>query len=277
MARRVSLDDEVRLNYIHDLRIARGQVLEKAEDFVAIARVVEDLGAYLGVPGGMGKARCKIQKALGLGKDGQALYEQVRTGRNLAVHEGAIARATATAAIALAMKLEKKLMAGMNPEHADNVRTWMNRDVVVAQGWQTIAQARKTMLSRGVSVLPIWAPRLKGDAFGIPEIDDGSYYPVRDTMLIDLLRNGAKTHDRLKDVVPGLVESPEAEPMREAKLDAKISDLLEKLKNLETWTVLVTSRKGDPDRNLARAVLGILTPHDVLAFERKTPERPKPR
>ena len=142
------------------MREARARVQADAEAYVAVAVEVERLGKALGANGiGMGAAGKKIAAELfpnGVDPSLFASFERVQLGRNIAVHEGAEARAVGGHALALAIALEGSLMKFAN---ACKVRDWMVPNPLEAHPWMTVAHVRSELLKAGFSALPLWCNR----------------------------------------------------------------------------------------------------------------------
>ena len=249
----MTIQSDVALYFARQIRAARAQVQADAEGYVAVAIVVEQLGAALGAGGGMAAAKEKIVKCLfpkGTDwREGQkgspsldAAYERVRRARNIAVHEGAMSRAVAACAIHLTIGLEVALMKAANT-HAAHV--WMVPNPTVAHPWMTVAQVRSALLAGGFSALPIWW--------------QGAWHLVRDIDVVAYLKRAGGGGARLQDVV-GTGTDPDLH------LQAKPL-VIEPERNVETldaadWKsgepVLVVCEEA-PER-----LLGVLTPHDLL-------------
>ena len=148
-----------------ELRRARADALGDAEAFDAVIVVIERLGSYLSMSSN-GLAAYKPALAE-LVKDSPlvaaieesddsyhtpfgTLFELVREGRNVAVHEGALARHLTTHAIELSLMLEDALMADCR-KAAD----YMIRSPIVAHPWQPLSFIRQSMLVNSFSYLPV--------------------------------------------------------------------------------------------------------------------------
>lgn len=158
------LDNRRRVYFASQLKTARAVVLRDAECFEEHIFTMERLGSYLGnfhgdlkkyqpyLEGLADKSPLSIEAEavcpelhIGFG----ALYEEVRLGRNDAMHQGAIARHLARYAQELALIMEDALMSG-----AKTVREFMIRDPICAELWHPLSAIRRTMLLNAFSFLP---------------------------------------------------------------------------------------------------------------------------
>jgi CBS domain-containing protein len=78
------------------------------------------------------------------------LYEEVRVGRNHAMHHGAVARNLAKHAQELALIMEDALMSS-----AIKAREFMVRNPTCAELWEPLSAIRRTMLLNAYSFLPV--------------------------------------------------------------------------------------------------------------------------
>lgn len=147
------------------LRDARAVVLRDAEAYESIVLVLERMGRFL-KPKANGLGGFKVD----LGSiasdsplahsipaeqpdfhlDFATLYEAVREARNLAVHEGALARHLSTHALECALVLEDALMSKMH-----TVDEFMVRAPTTAATWQPLSFIRQVMLMNSFSYLPV--------------------------------------------------------------------------------------------------------------------------
>lgn len=200
------MDNLATIHFRDQFRVARARVLEDAEDFDAVVRAMETLGRFLD---GRGRGLYDYRECLGAVARRsplavsvptrqanyhlafEALFDSVRIGRNMAIHEGAVARRLATHSIECALILEDALVANMT-----SVGDFMVRSPVVAAPWHPLSFVRQAMLTGSFSFLPV----------SIPEVDAGAWRLVSDVVLARALRPLATRNDRL------------AMPLREAVL-----------------------------------------------------------
>ena len=272
-----SLHEDACLYYARELRSARAKVRERPEDFLVVAHAVEALGTSMGAnpKGGFAKACKKLDAVFDLDADVQAAFERVRLTRNLAAHEGAIASRSAGAAIEITIALESAPMNMVPKQKSWTVRAWMARSVVLAEPWWTVAQARRIMIEKDFSALPIRV-RLDGETCtGLPPAG-GHYHLLRDRHIVDYLIRGGGAREHLLDVIAGeglrsvgeTAPSPEIElrlsrdEALELALDHKIEDLVQRPEWKSHQLALVTMEV--PGLDPARRVIGTITPHDLL-------------
>lgn len=161
---RRSLGQEQRVAFAHEFRAARAISLQDAECFEEHLFVLERLGSYLLVADGdLGKfqpAMENLAKESPLAFEAEracperhvsftTLYEEVRVGRNHAMHHGAVARNLAKHAQELAVIMEDALMRG-----ASKAREFMVRNPICAELWEPLSAIRRTMLLNAYSFLP---------------------------------------------------------------------------------------------------------------------------
>ena len=155
-----SLPPDACTRYRNDLRAARHAAYQDTEAFDGIVHAIERLGIHLNM---------KVMHGLGGYKDAlsalardspleggyilsspfTALYENVRSARNDALHVGARVRHLTLQAVQLALILEDALMCSLA-----RARDYMVEDVVVAEPWQLIGDIRRIMLSNSFTSLP---------------------------------------------------------------------------------------------------------------------------
>jgi len=156
---------EAALHFRDALREARGATLRDSEAFNSIVHVIERLGNYLKPSwSGLGALKdpltglaCRSPLALDIPTSYREfhipfcdLFDQLRTARNAAVHEGAFARHLASHAAAIALTLEDALMRGY-----DCVADFMVRAPVCACLWHPLSFIRQTLLANSFSCLPV--------------------------------------------------------------------------------------------------------------------------
>lgn len=159
-----SLQQEQRVAFAHQFRAARVISLQDAECFEEHLFVVERLGSYLlRAEGSLGKFQTvmeELARESPLAFEAErvcpechvsftALYEEVRVGRNDAMHHGAVARNLAKHAQELALIMEDALMSG-----ASKAREFMIRNPICAELWEPLSAIRRTMLLNAYSFLP---------------------------------------------------------------------------------------------------------------------------
>lgn len=232
--------------FVPKLRQARFEVQNRAEDFLAVALVVDQLGAALGIDGGMGRARKRILKLLPLDRGAQEAYVRVTKARNAAAHEGAIARATAPSAIALSIALEDALMKTLHPSELDTVAAWMNPDPVIVRPYETVSDARTKMLAHGYDALPV----AHVDAWRL----------ITAATIAEHLDKGGSKTQTLEDSGCKLFRSPRLLCPDMQMSQALYPDSI----HVTPWPALVVR----PDGTVPTALVGILTPHDFLVRER---------
>ena len=184
-----ALEPNERLFYRNRLRDARYAALADAEGFGAICFALEALGLrLLGEKGALGSYMDGIKNLARSSptltelttpfpskfKPFDALYANIRTARNDAMHTGAYARHATREAIELCIGLEDALMSGV----AQTVGNLMVSTAIAVEPWQPVAHARQLMLMHSFSFLPV---RL-GDAWHL----------VSELGLAKYLREGSK-------------------------------------------------------------------------------------
>jgi hypothetical protein len=159
------LDIDARRHFRDELRRARADVLLNSEDHYSVVQALEGLGRFMvGYGAGLGK----FQSALEAIAKGSALCDEIpsrwhghhlpfarlmnsiREARNVAIHEGAVARRLAVHSIECALILEDALQADMT-----TVSEFMVRSPVIAELWHPLSFVRQTMLTESYSFLPI--------------------------------------------------------------------------------------------------------------------------
>jgi len=247
-----SLGKEEREAFAREFKAARAGALRNAEAFEEHLFVMERLGSFLiRSHRHLGKYQSDLRALanhsplahevsveypeLHLGFD--ALFEEVRIGRNDAMHQGAVARHLARYAQELALIMEDALMSD-----AQTAKQFMVRDPACAELWHPLSAIRRTMLLNAFSFLPY---RTK----------TGTWRLVSDSRLVQFLR--APTENRKSRLLMTLDEAKK-EGLHDIKplqcgLDEPISKLASKMKDIPC---LVISK----DRRL----LGVITAFDLL-------------
>lgn len=243
----------------------------------------------MGAPrgGGLAAAADRVASGLGLGEDTDLRddLERLRHARNLAAHEGPVARGCASAALRVATTLEGGLMGEVPREYAGTLKAWMVRPVVKAEAWWTVSEVRTVMIENAYSALPLWFRKDVGEEVtGVP-IAGGAYHLLRDTDVAGYLIRGGGAREHLRDVVRkdglrGVMEAgatPEVDlevssyPALVLDIDYRVKALVDREADQATrekWErdgVAFVGRptpKWDPGEEL----IGVVTPHDLLAW-----------
>lgn len=157
------LSNEQAMHFRDLLREARSCVLRDLEAYETVVRVVEQMGWLLSTSQQRLVEFEPILRPLAL-KSALAekvpahhpnrnyhlsftkLFHAVRRARNLAVHEGALARRMAGQVVELALVMEDALA-----EQLTSVAEMMVRNPVVAQPWYPLSLVRQTMLTNAFS------------------------------------------------------------------------------------------------------------------------------
>ena len=205
-----------------DIRHAREDLLENAENFGPLVQVIESLGRYVHVnPEHHGLNRFEsslllfVRKAFNYDDENaeqfkrafRRLFESVRHARNDLMHTGAYARNVADRAGELAIILEDALNRGLT-----TAGDLMVSSPVCAERWHTLAMVRKTMLLHSYSYLPI--------QFGA---DD--WRLVTDFEVARYLRSGSRyvrLQQRMEELMAGQI--PHVEPAHTSDPLAQLSD-----------------------------------------------------
>lgn len=236
-----------------EFRAARTRALRDAEDFGAVVVVLERLAHYLspkvaslGAAAGplatVAKASC-----LSLGSsDGEygltfkAHLDTLRRGRNMAVHEGALARHLTQHAVSVALILEHALMA--NDSTAAHV---MVRNPIVAHPWQPLSFLRQSFLVNSFSYMPVAVSTPDGPKWRLVSDLAVARYLRCESFKVAAQR---LLHSLEEATVNGLVllDASTCVP------DTPIASLL----THDTPTLVLAPQTGD--------LLGILTPFDLL-------------
>lgn len=239
-------EPSVALEFAGRLRTARSAALADAEGYLAVVQAVEELGNFLA---------CKSDRALGqlggvLGHlvkkaspeqhaEFGSLLDALREGRNDAVHVGARARRMARQAVDVAIALEEALM---EMAGEPKVEHYMVKDVTRAEGWHTVAMARRSMMAHQFSALPVYL--------------DGVWRVLRDRDVAAFWRGrGSKERDKRVD------EAFKGGDLRPALVVGRCDSLV----------VAARKFKDDPGGAMLAVVcdedhqlVGIVTPFDLL-------------
>lgn len=224
------------------LRAARANALADSEGFLPLVQEVEELGRFLtNDPGAHGLARyapalVELSKSAPTrGADFELLLDALREARNDAAHLGAAARRTTGQAITVALILEDAMA---HKVKLKLVKHYMVEGPTCAEGWQTIAMLRRTMLQHQFSVLPYRRGK--------------NWHLLTDVAVVHFLRGGPAARLMLsldEAVQQGLSLGVASTTEMGASID-------EAYKSADISTLLVL----DEHENLR----GILTPFDLL-------------
>jgi hypothetical protein len=241
-----------RLAFAYEFKTARAGALRNAEAFEEHLFVMERLGSYLTRSHrDLGKYQVDLR---GLADESplahetavkypefhvgfDALYDEVRVGRNDAMHEGAVARHLARHAQELALIMEDALM-----NAAKTAKEFMVRGPACAEHWHPLSAIRRTMLTNAFSFLPYLTVR-------------GDWRLVSDSRLVQFLRDSSGSR---KDRLLMTLEEALAEGLRDIKpilcgLDEPVTKLASRMKDIPCLVVSEDKR-----------LLGILTAFDLL-------------
>lgn len=248
------LAPEVRRHLRDQLRAARARVLQDAEAFGAIVQVVERIGRLAGANGhGMGHFKGAVTALANKSPLSQSLpdafpayhlrfarlYELVQEARNLAVHEGALARNLTARSIEMALVLEDALM-----PHAKTAGDYMIRGPVIAEPWQPLSFVRQTMLAHSYSYLPV-------------RIDAGPWELVSDHALAVYLGDNERPK-RLRETL----EDAKAAGLKLVPAETTTStELVSNLRSRMSATPMLVTRDASGHGD---DLLGILTAFDLL-------------
>lgn len=248
------LSSHQRIAFAGELRAARAAALRDAESFAEIAFVLERLGSfrrnaalglgdYQGTLGRLAKesplAEAAAARCPELHSRFHVLYEEVRIGRNDAMHQGVAARHLSRHAQELAVILEDALMS-----KAKKASDFMVRDPVCAELWHPLSAIRRTMLLNSFSFLPY-------------QTADEKWRIVSDRSLVRFLRDVPTASERNRRLLMSLEEAQtkgleSLEPQR-CKPDDPIGSVASALDDVPC---LVLSKSG--------RLLGIITAFDLL-------------
>ena len=250
------MEAEAALHFRDQFREARATVLRDSEGYEAIVLVLERLGRFhQPKANGLGRFRDELRiiasesplahsipgRRPDFHLDFTKLYEAVREARNLAVHEGALARHLSTHALECALVLEDALMSNMT-----TVGEFMVRGPTTAASWQPLSFVRQIMLMNSFSYLPV---QIKG-------ADRLEWHFVSDVSLARALRD-APTRESMLAMPLSEAVATETIKLRRAKevsVDTTIESII---KDLDAVPLLVVSAQGSE-------LLGIVTAFDLL-------------
>jgi len=262
--------------YFRDqLRSARANALRDAEGYLDLLYCIERLGslywnrkdraARKGKGKGKGSlgdykddlvtlatrsplARCLPKKFPECHVAFDSLYDSVKTARNDALHQGAVARHLTRHAVELALILEDSLMTQEIAVAAPTIGAFMVRNPVCASLWHPVSFLRQVMLSEAFSYLPV----------NCENAEDGEgprWRLVSDYDLAQYLCNSESREEDLATTLQAAIKSEKISPAL-AKL-CKVTDPIKAVINKsERSPVLVVTDKGE--------LLGIVTPFDLM-------------
>lgn len=251
----VAVERHVARYFRDQLRHARAIALRDAEAFDAVVVVVERLGRYVSKRGhGLGAYAKQLNRLADASPLAATLpsiwpayhtpfshlFELVKEGRNMAVHEGALARHLTAHAVELALVLEDALV-----RDTRTVADFMVRGPVTAEPWQPLSFIRQRMLVDSFTYLPVHMAK--------------RWWLVSDASLAAYLRGAAdrETHRaRLQEALEKTVADGGI-ALTEAKVVAPNAPISEVLDPLRGAPMLVISENTGE-------LLGILTPFDLL-------------
>jgi CBS domain-containing protein len=238
--------------FLYDqIRSARMLILRDAEAFHGAATVLEHLGQALSgtIKTGLGRYESELLTLIGSHRgppgqqDAARLFKVVRDARNMAVHDGAWARHLGSRLVDLFILIED----AMTP-HLTLVSDLMVRNPSVIEPWQTVAEARRTMLANSFSSLPL-------------ELN-GSWHLVSDVAIMRYLRAAQLKEERTLRLATSVEEAVSRETglQLQSPVFCRSTDSLELLlSNLKDGPVLVMDCLGGQTR-----LCGIITPFDLL-------------
>ncbi len=249
--------DQAQRSFFRDqLRSARGVALADAEGFHEVLRVIELIGQQVdrsisGI-GGYKSVLSSLALSSPLAVDLPShwpachtefgtLYDEMKQGRNDAVHQGAHARILTDHAVELSLVLEDALMA-----EASKVSQFMVRNVVEAKPWQPVSYVRQQMLTQAFSYLPIW--------------QDTTWKLVPEYSVARLLRNAPSKvarRRRLASLVSDVISENTLELLNARTVDPETA-LSEVIQFIGTQPILVV------DSMHLDVLAGLLTASDVL-------------
>ncbi|WBY02785.1 hypothetical protein PE066_04395 [Ramlibacter tataouinensis] len=256
----MTLDQYAAVFFRDQLRAARARVLANAEDFEGVVQALERLGRFLAPGHGFGLgaladtlsglaqnsplARTVPQGRSDYHHEVSALLESVRVARNMAIHEGALARRLAAHSVECALIFEDALEANMK-----TVGNFMVRNPVEAAAWHPLSFVRQAMLTGSFSYLPV----------RIPGVQEGAWRLVADASLARALRGAVGQDARARMLGMSLEDAVsqnylELETPDMAQVDTPIQEVAGKLGSVP---ILVMSRDG-------MELVGIVTAFDLL-------------
>jgi hypothetical protein len=253
------LDTEAAVFFRDQLRNARAVALRDAEGFHETAFCLERLGRFLSGQGTGLKsyepALRDLAKRSPLAEDVPALrrehhipfadlFELVREGRNLALHEGAFARHLTTHLVELAIVLEDALSMDLT-----RVAHFMVKNPVCAAEWQPLSMIRQTMLESSFSFLPVFMQHQgrKG------------WWLIADFALANFLRAAAGKKERSERLGQSLADALQSGAMTlEEPRMCEPNDPISKVLNPPTASPTLVVLPNQQD------LVGIIAPFDVL-------------
>lgn len=255
------MDSAARLFFRDELRRARAIALKDAEGFQEILFVIERLGAlctgkltHLGDYGPKIKETAKdsplaeqipmiwpaFHRTVGV------LFELVRTSRNDALHQGAVARHLADNAIQLAVILEDALMS--EPKYVGDL---MVRQPVCAELWHPVSFVRQRMLTNSFTYLPFLDKR-----------QDSSVWRILSDLAVAKYIRGS-TKDRKSRLVKTVKEATSGNSSPRLKAEEVnilyCDDPIDEAISMLNGPPILVGDKNDKAR-----LVGILTAYDLL-------------
>lgn len=250
-----------------EFRKARIVALEDAEGFQEILFALERLGSFLlkrtatlgqyeGKIRNLAKSSCL---ALGCDKiwhsDFNTLYKLVRTARNDALHQGAIARHLTESAVKLALIIEDAIQ---KEAQLMIVSDYMIRNPICANLWQPLSFIRQQMLINSFSFLPFEDENEKW--WFISDYELAKYFNSECDCGMPIIEKKPKCICREKRIAEtlGNVRS-KLNPSLADKEKIYADDEIEKiLNNFNSKPILVF------DNRKTHNLVGIVTPFDIL-------------
>lgn len=249
------MHEEEAVYFRNQLRQARATALRDAEQFQDLLFCIERLGAKLAHKigtlhdyGGVLKrlagtsplARMIPQRYGQYHSKFSELFDSVNSGRNDALHQGAVARHLTRHAVEVSLILEDALMSTSN-----KVGLYMVHNPVCALPWQPLSFLRQTMLTESFSYLPVRYAR-NGEL---------AWYLVSDYSLAQYL-HGSDRPQRLATTLEEALEAREL-TLTKAEVCRWTTPIKEVLERSEGKPVLVCREEGDE-------LMGLVTPFDLL-------------
>ena len=254
-----ALEPNERLFYRNRLRDARYAALADAEGFGAICFALEALGLrLLGEKGALGSYMDGIKNLARSSptlnelttpfpskfKPFDALYANIRTARNDAMHTGAYARHATREAIELCIGLEDALMSGV----AQTVGNLMVSTAIAVEPWQPVAHARQLMLMHSFSFLPV---RM-----------DGTWHLVSELGLAKYLRNGLRNSRLAESLETAKGNGMELVSIHDTQLlqvGMKVEEVLSRAQVQQGPMLWLVVEDGRPDH-----LAGVLSPFELM-------------
>jgi len=262
----MEIDNDIKINFRDQLRVARASALRDSESFQEILFVIERFGSFLtkGLEG-LGSYEREIEELVNGNSPHLAkmfpdelrvwhtpfneLYVLVRKARNDALHQGAVARNLTKHALKLALILEEALT-----ESLMTVSDYMVKNPICAFHWQPISFIRQQMLENSFSYLPVF---ISGKWRLISDIDIALY--------LGFGSNNSRKKRYVKIVQEAMSDGLDGLKPYEVSNEylfygnENIEKLEEVLKKFRGQPILVVASAESPQR-----LVGILTAFDLL-------------